>query len=92
MRRDSGTGVVANLNKVRENGSVIFFLEIGLHIVSDLSNRVTDGVSDFVVAVVEILSNELDNGVHLFNIFNIFSNLTEGHEGSILVSPVGVLK
>ena len=68
-----------------------FLLKLLRHVVTELSDTVNSGVSNFRVGVLQVLEHDLNHWSNSVNILNVLSNLTESHKGSILVSPVLVM-
>lgn len=66
------------------------FLETWFHIISDLSNSVTDGVSDLGVGMADELHDSSNDWLDLLDLIDVLSDLGESHDGGENVSPVRV--
>lgn len=69
---------------------VVQFLNLGVHVIRNLSDAVTHGVTDSRVGVIVIFQHHVHNRFHLFHFLDVFSHLGQSHDGGIGVTPVGI--
>ena len=67
------------------------FLEFVRHVVSDLSNAVEGGISDLGVGVFQVLKKDRDHATNFGGIVNVLAHLGEGHDASMLITPVRIV-
>jgi len=70
----------------------IGFLELLIHIITDLTNAVKGGVADLGVVVFKMLDNDWDHSTDIVNIVNVLTNLRESHKTCVFVAPVCIIR
>lgn len=91
MSTDARHLILNNNNHGLDDFVTEFLLKLLRHVVTELSDTVNSGISNFRVGVLQVLEHDLNHWSNSVNILNVLSNLTESHKGSILVSPVLVM-
>ena len=91
MSRNSVNWIVEQSNQTWKYLFTISLLELFGHVITDLSDTMKGCVSDFWVWMLKVLNNDWDHDTNVLNIIDILTNLWEGHECSILVSPVWII-
>lgn len=91
MGLDSWHGVVQHLSKSWQDLLVEVFLEIFCHIVGHLPNAMKSSIADLGIRVLKVHNDYWDHRSYLLNVIEVFSDLTKGHQTSVLVSPVVVV-
>jgi len=69
-----------SLHELGEDDVQVVLLELGLHVVSNLSDGVADSVSDHRVGIVEHSHNHFHDGIDLRDLVDVLSNLRKGHD------------
>ena len=71
---------------------MVGLLELFGHVLSDLADAVERSVSDLWIGVFEMLNNNGDHHSYLGRLVNILTDLGEGHDTGVFVSPVGIIR
>ena len=91
VRLDSWYLVFQSGDKFRHDLGMESFLEFVRHVVSDLSNAVEGGISDLGVGVFQVLKKDRDHATNFGGIVNVLTHLGEGHDASMLITPVRIV-
>lgn len=65
-------------------------LELGLHVICYLPDSMANSVADHWVLIVQGVHNQHHDRLNLLDLIDVLTHLGQGHDGSILVSPVAV--
>lgn len=71
---------------------VVQFLHLGVHVVTDLTNAVADGVTDAGILVVVALQHHSHDRLDGVDFLDVLAHLTQGHDRGVGVAPVAVLE
>jgi hypothetical protein len=88
MGRHSWHWVVQGLDENWEYLLAELFLEFLGHIVTNLTNAVEGSKSDLGIWVLQVSEHDWDHSRNVLDIVDVFTNLGESHQSSILVSPI----
>ena len=88
---NAGDGVVESLEEGGNDRGMVGLLEVLGHVVGKLTDRVEGSVSNLWVRVLQVLDQDGDHGSDFLSLINIFADLRERHDTSMLVAPVDII-
>lgn len=83
--------VIKSLDDHGQNLGVVILLEFLRHVVSNLTDCVQRRISNFRVGMSAVLAQNWHHHSNFLGVVDVFTNLTESHDTSVLVSPVCVV-
>ena len=84
--------VVQSFDNLWQDRLMEVLLELVGHVVRDLADAVAGGVSDLRIGVLQMLDDHGHHDSDLLRLVDVLTNLGEGHDTSVLISPVTVVR